>query len=179
SRGPSVEELVERARAGTCGGDTINAMLAAEIRMGLVGDMLVKIDRMSMANSLEVRCPWLDHRIVECALAMPGAFKLKGGVGKRILRIAFADRLPPEVFERPKKGFEAPVARWLAGELSDLVEWAIEPERLRRQGLFRPDLPRRWFDDLAAGRRDDSWALWTLVVFQRWCERHRRPESIA
>ncbi|MHA1113759.1 MAG: asparagine synthase (glutamine-hydrolyzing) [Alphaproteobacteria bacterium] len=154
--------------------DPINAMLAADIAFGLVGDMLVKVDRMSMANGLEARCPFLDHRVVECAAAMPGAFKLAPGAGKRILRRAFADRLPADVFDRPKKGFEAPVAEWLTGGLADLARRATDPGRLRRQGLFDPDLPGGWYADLAGGRRDTSEKLWTLIAFQAWAE--RQPE---
>jgi asparagine synthase (glutamine-hydrolysing) len=146
-------------------------VLATDIALVLPGDMLVKIDRMSMANGLEVRCPFLDHRVVECAAAMPGHFKLADGGGKRILREAFADRLPAEVFARPKKGFEIPIADWLAGPLADLTRRAIDPERLKRQGLFRPELPARWFAELETGRRDTSWELWTMVAFQAWHER--------
>ena len=148
-------------------------MLYADSRLGLPGDMLVKSDRMSMANSLEVRCPFLDHRVVECAEAMPGAFKLAPGAGKKILRRAFANRLPKEVFELPKKGFEIPIAEWLTGPLDELTRRGIDEVRLRRQGLFRPDAPRRWYEDLKAGRRDSSEKLWTLIAFQAWCENFR------
>ncbi len=167
----TAESLVAVLRAESANDDPINAVLATDIRLVLPGDMLVKVDRMSMANSLEIRCPFLDHRVVECAAAMPGTFKLTPRVGKRILRRAFADRLPPEVFRRPKKGFEVPVATWLVRDLRELTRAAIDPERLRRQGLFRPELPQRWFADLDAGRRDTAGPLWTLVAFQAWAER--------
>ena len=180
---PRLEDMIAEMRRGAATDDPINAMLAAEIDLGLVGDMLVKVDRMSMANSLEVRCPWLDHRVVACAEAMPGSYKLArtlaGPRRKRILRRAFADRLPAAVFRRPKKGFEAPVARWLTNELRDLTRRAIDPGRLARQGLFRPELPQRWYDELEAGRRDTSWPLWTLVAFQSWSEGHGRMEAAA
>jgi len=153
--------------------DPLNAMLYADTRLGLPGDMLVKSDRMSMANSLEVRCPFLDHRVVECAAAMPGAFKLAPGEGKRVLRRAFADRLPQEVFTLPKKGFEIPIAEWLTGPLADLTRRSIDSERLKRQGIFHSALPRLWYDDLQAGRRDTSEKLWTLIAFQAWCENFR------
>ena len=175
---PNVEALVAAARSDARETDPINEMLAAEIAIGLVGDMLVKVDRMSMANGLEVRCPFLDHRVVECAAAMPGAFKLAPGAGKRILRRAFADRLPEEIFRRPKKGFEMPIAAWLAGPLAERVRAAIDPGHLARQGLFRPDLPARWFGDLRAGRRDTSWQLWTMLVFQSWCEMRGRGGAL-
>ena len=168
---PDLDALYAAARARAEDGDPINAMLAADLEIGLAGDMLVKVDRMSMANSLEVRCPFLDHRVVEWAAGLPGPLKLAPGEGKRILRRAFADRLPAEVFARPKKGFEIPVAQWLSGPLADLTRRAIDPARLAREGLFRPELPARWYDDLAARRRDTSEALWTLICFQSWAER--------
>lgn len=167
---PALEDLIAERRAASNSTDSINAMLATDIALGLPGDMLVKIDRMSMASGLEVRCPYLDHRVVECAAAMPGSFKLARGVGKRILRRAFAERLPAELFRRPKKGFEVPIAQWLVGELRDLTRRAIDPARLKKQGLFRPELPERWFAELESGRRDTAWRLWTLIAFHAWCE---------
>jgi asparagine synthase (glutamine-hydrolysing) len=102
---------------------------------------------------------------------MPGDYKLARGKGKRILREAFADRLPAEVFARPKKGFEVPIGEWLTGPLADLVSDAIDPARLKRQGLIRPELPARWLGELRAGRRDTSWQLWSVIAFQQWCDR--------
>jgi len=75
------------------------------------------------------------------------------------------------VFQRPKRGFEIPIAEWLTGPLADRVRRAIDPGRLKAEGLFRPELPARWYDELIAGRRDTSWQLWTLVAFQAWQER--------
>jgi asparagine synthase (glutamine-hydrolysing) len=126
---------------------------------------------MTMAHALELRCPFLDHRVVEWAAAMPGRLKVARGAGKLILREAFADRLPAEVFGRPKRGFEIPIADWLLGPLADRLRRAVDPARLEDQGLFKPDLPRRWHEELKARRRDTSWQLWTLVAFQAWQER--------
>lgn len=171
SAAPDLDGLIAGLRAAAGTNDPVNAMLAADIALGLPSDMLVKVDRMSMANALEVRCPFLDQRVVECAAAMPGRLKLGRGGGKIALRRAFADRLPKAVFERPKKGFELPIAQWMTGPLSDQVRRAIDPARLRKQGLFRPDLPAAWYDMLKSGRRDTSEALWTMVAFQAWHER--------
>lgn len=171
STAPNLEGMIEALRANAGTGDPINAMLAADIALGLPGDMLVKVDRMSMANGLEVRCPFLDRRVVECAAALPGRLKLGRAGGKIALRRAFADRLPNTVFDRPKKGFELPIAEWLTGPLGDRVRRAIDPEHLRKQGLFRPELPAMWYDMLKTGRRDTSEPLWTMVAFQAWYER--------
>jgi asparagine synthase (glutamine-hydrolysing) len=170
---PTVESIVEALRATARDDDEINVMLAADIALVLPGDMLVKADRMTMAHGLELRCPFLDHRVVEWAAAMPGRLKVTRGAGKRVLRGTFADRLPAEVFQRPKRGFEIPIAEWLTGPLADRLRRAIDPVRLRSGGLFKPELPKRWYDELKTGRRDTSWQLWTLVAFQAWQERYR------
>jgi asparagine synthase (glutamine-hydrolysing) len=168
---PDVAALYRAARVAA-GDDGVNAVLAGDIAVGLPGDMLVKVDRAAMAHGLEVRCPFLDHRVVEAAAALPGRAKLGARRGKLVLRRAFADRLPPEVFARPKRGFELPVAPWLLGPLADRLAAATDPARLARQGLFRPDLARRWQSDLASGRRNTAERLWTLIAFQAWSERH-------
>ena len=172
--GPTVESLVAALRAEARDDDPINRMLAADVALVLAGDMLVKSDRMTMAHGLELRCPFLDHRVVEWAAALPGSMKLARGQGKRILREAFADRLPADAFRLPKRGFEIPIADWLTGPLSERVRAATDPARLSRQGLFRPELPARWLADLKSGRRDTSWQLWTLIAFQAWEERQVR-----
>ncbi len=169
---PLIEQTMAGLRASAGTDDSINAMLAADIALVLPSDMLVKVDRMSMANSLEVRCPFLDHRVVARAAGLPGHRKVSRHGLKRVLREAFADRLPAAVFRRPKKGFELPIAEWLTGPLAERTRAAIDPGRLRRQGLFNPKLPNDWYDDLVARRRDMSEALWTLVAFQAWCDHH-------
>jgi asparagine synthase (glutamine-hydrolysing) len=167
----TLDGLIRELREAAHEDDPINAMLATDIGLVLPGDMLVKVDRMSMAQGLEVRCPFLDHRVVACAANMPGGFKLKRGSGKHILRQAFRDRLPAEVFARPKKGFEVPIAEWLSGPLRDLTRRAIDPVLLQCEGLIRPELPAQWFDQLERGRRDTSWQLWSLVAFRAWQDR--------
>jgi asparagine synthase (glutamine-hydrolysing) len=167
----TTDELVVRMRDLADTDDPINQMLYADLNIGLPGDMLVKVDRMSMAHGLEVRCPMLDHRVVAAAFAMPGAWKLKAGRGKAILRDAFADMLPAEVFERPKRGFEIPIAQWLTGPLRDMTEAAIDPRRLEAVGLAATHLPATWLADLETRRRDTSEKLWTLIAFQAWAER--------
>jgi asparagine synthase (glutamine-hydrolysing) len=101
---------------------------------------------------------------------MPGAWKLKRGEGKAVLRRAFADALPAEVFERPKKGFEVPIALWLAGPLRSLVETALDANALAAYGIAA-EPPRRWLAELESGRRDTSEKLWTLVAFTQWAAR--------
>ncbi len=173
---------IERLRAAFADDDQINAMLACDVALELPSDMLVKVDRMSMAHALETRAPFLDQRVVEWAFAMPGPEKLalvRGKpVGKRVLREAFRDRLPAEVFVRPKRGFEMPVAELLAGPAAARLAAATDLTALKRQGLFDPAIVQSWKADLANGHRDTSWQLWTILAFQEWARLHRRPEAL-
>lgn len=177
-----LETMIDTLREGMTDADSINRMLACDVALELPGDMLVKVDRMSMAHGLETRTPFLDQRVVEWAFAMPGTRKLAsvGGkpVGKRILREAFRDRLPVEVFSRPKRGFEMPVADILAGPAAGRLEAATRPDALAAQGLFAPAIVETWKRDLATRRRDTSWHLWAMLAFQEWARLHRRAEAL-
>ena len=179
----AVEVLIGGLRAAASSEDPINAMLACDVALGLPGDMLVKVDRTSMAHALETRTPYLDQRVVEWAFTIPGSRKLAlvGGraIGKRILRTAFRDRLPTAVFARPKRGFEMPVQAMLTGAAADRLAAATDPAALVKQGIFDPDLIATWRRELADGRRDTSWQLWTVLAFQEWARLHRRHEALA
>jgi asparagine synthase (glutamine-hydrolysing) len=176
----AVENLVAGLRQASGGDDPINAMLFCDVGFELPGDMLTKVDRASMAHALETRTPFLDQRVVEWAFALPGSTKLavQGGrpVGKRILRTAFRDRLPQEVFSRPKRGFEMPVAAMLNGDAADRLAAATDPAALKRQGIFDSVQIETWRRELP--RRDTSWHLWTVLAFQEWARLHRRPEAL-
>jgi asparagine synthase (glutamine-hydrolysing) len=177
-----LERRVAEFQAAARDVDAINAMLACDVAFELPGDMLVKVDRMSMTNALETRTPFLDQRVVEYSFAMPGREKLAlvngRPVGKQILRSAFRDRLPKEVFQRPKRGFEMPIETMLTTSAADRMAAAMNPAALRGQGLFNPTVVNRWWLDLSHRRRDTSWELWTLLAFQEWARLHRRPEAI-
>lgn len=147
--------------------DNIGRTLWADMNVLLPGDMLPKVDRMGMANALEVRSPLLDHRIVEAAMALPPGDKVAPGRGKAVLRDAFAAVLPASVLQRPKKGFEIPVAQWLLGPLRDMLEDAIAEKSLKDLGLDG-SLCRGWVDDLTARRRDTAERLWVLVALRQW-----------
>ncbi len=178
SYSPDLRSLILDCRASSKDNDPINAMLYGDLVLGLVSDMLVKVDRTTMGTSLEARSPFLDNRIVEMAAAMPSSYKLRNGMGKWILRNAFSDRLPSSVFSNRKKGFEVPIAEWLTGPLEDLTRQAIDPNRLKKQGLFDPTLPAIWYKDLENRRKDTSEKLWMLVAFQGWCKKFRPNLSI-
>jgi asparagine synthase (glutamine-hydrolysing) len=113
----------------------------------------------------------LDAGLVDWAEGLPAAYKYGGGQTKRLLKAAAAGKLPASIIYRPKKGFGIPVARWLRGPLSGLIDQHLDPGHLRRQGLFRPDAVARLVAEHRAGARDHRKPLWTLLMFQLWHER--------
>jgi asparagine synthase (glutamine-hydrolysing) len=130
--------------------------------------MLTKVDLMSMKKALEVRVPFLDHRVVELAFQIPGSMKLKGLQRKYILLETFKDLLPPSLHRRPKQGFEVPISAWLKNELREMLEDYLSPSRLKGQGIFNSEVVEGIKKDYLKNRRDNSWLLWNLIVFQHW-----------
>jgi asparagine synthase (glutamine-hydrolysing) len=161
-------EHLRRARALPPADDTLTRSLLLYQDTYLPEDILSKVDRASMACSLEVRAPFLDTELVDAIERMPPSFKYARGRTKRLLKHAASRRLPRAVLERPKKGFGIPVARWLRGPLSGLLDDLLGSERLARQGLFRPDEVGRRVAEHRAGVRDHRKPLWTLLMFQLW-----------
>ncbi len=155
--------------------DRINSILYADLKDSLPGDMLTKVDWMSMKNSLEVRVPFLDHRVVELAFSMQSAFKLRKGRGKYILKETFKDILPPGLVDRPKAGFEVPISRWLKTDLRFLIEQNLAEDRIREQGIFEYEIIKKLIRDYMSNRTDTSWMLWNLIVFQHWHDKYLTP----
>ena len=139
-----------------------------ETTANLPGDMLVKVDRMSMANSLEVRCPLLDHVLGEFAASVPTAWKMKDGRGKRILIDAMADRLPPELLTRPKMGFGVPLHEWFRTSLRDFLRDHLTSRRFRERGFTKPAFLETVLQEHQSGRRDNSLWLWSLLMLELW-----------
>jgi asparagine synthase (glutamine-hydrolysing) len=137
----------------------------------LPDDLLVKADIASMAASLELRAPMLDHRVVALGLSLPAAAKVGGGRGKVILREAFADMLPAEVWRRPKRGFAVPLDRWLREDLLDVLKETLLGRSLRERGVFREEALAGLINDQVSGRGDHRHRLWALLVLARWLER--------
>jgi len=149
-------------------GDDLNRLLYVEVKDSLPCDMLTKVDLMSMKKALEVRVPFLDHRVVELAFQMPGSMKLKGLQRKYILLETFKDLLPSSLHLRPKQGFEVPISAWLKNELKDMLEDYLSPPLLKEQGIFSSEVVESLKRDHRQNRRDTSWLLWNLIVFQHW-----------
>ena len=164
-------EHLRRAAALAPGADPLTRSLALYQETYLPEDILTKVDRASMACGLEVRAPFLDTELVDAVQALPPGYKYGRGRTKRLLKRAAAGRLPSTILHRPKKGFGIPVARWLRGPLSGLLDDLLGPARLARQGLFRPDDVARRIAEHRAGHRDHRKPLWTLLMFQLWYDR--------
>ena len=162
---------------GTEAPDSLRMMYCDALSF-LPDDILCKVDRASMAVSLEVHVPYLDHRVAELAARMPVGMKIRGGTGKRILRRLLYREAPKELFERPKTGFGIPVGQWIKGPLREWAEDLLDPAAMRSQGWFDPaPVTRRWNDHLS-GKRDSTQALWAVLMFQAWL-RDQRVETAA
>jgi asparagine synthase (glutamine-hydrolysing) len=145
----------------------------ADLMIYLPNDPLVKVDRMSMLHGLEVRCPLLDHRVVELAFRVPTATKMPGLRAKHLLRRLAERRLPEENLDLPKRGFTAPVARWLAGQDSRRFESEVLGEDSATSGFLDARVLRRWLGEHRKGRANRSHALWASWVLERWARRER------
>jgi asparagine synthase (glutamine-hydrolysing) len=158
-------------RDGRWGGIVERAM-ATDIRTYLVDDILAKVDRASMAYSLEARVPLLDHRVVEFAAGLPMEFKVRGGETKHLLRKVLYGLVPRKLLDRSKMGFGIPVNRWLRNELRPLLSEYLGEERIRKEGFLLPGGVSRLVREHLSGRRDHQYRLWALLVFGMWRERY-------
>lgn len=148
--------------------DPLNRALYADLKLYLPGDLLTLTDRISMAHSLEVRVPFLDHELLEFAATIPPALKLAGMEKKHILKRAVADLLPEDFLTRRKMGFSAPVAVWFRNELRDFVEDTLSESSLRAAGIFEPAMVRRILDAHYSRKANLDNTIWALITFSIW-----------
>ncbi len=179
------KKLIAKRRAEwmtnlTAGGD-INEVLLTDMRVVLPGDMLTKVDLMSMANSLEVRTPFLDVNVVDFAFSLPVSSKINAQMKKRIVQDAFRPMLPPELYQRPKHGFEVPLLSWFKGDLRPLIEDDLLADAfVEAQGIFDVDAIRALKAQLfSANPADSVGRIWGLIVFQYWWKKYMAPEPAA
>jgi asparagine synthase (glutamine-hydrolysing) len=144
----------------------------ADLKVYLPNDVLVKVDRMSMQHSLEVRCPLLDHRIVELAFQLPQRLKLADRGSKHLLKRVASRRLPPELLTMKKRGFTAPIGAWIAGPYAERFRDEVLGPTASVAGLIDQSLVGRFLDQHQRGARDHSYALWAVWVLERWCRAH-------
>jgi asparagine synthase (glutamine-hydrolysing) len=151
-------------------------MLATDSELYLPGDLLAKVDIASMHYSLEARCPLLDHELIELAASAPPELKVHGREKKVAFRAALRGWVPDEILDRPKRGFELPIADWLRGDLGSFARDVLLDPQTRQRGLLNPtysgDLLKRHID----GREDHSQQIWALLVLELW-QRERMDRS--
>jgi asparagine synthase (glutamine-hydrolysing) len=150
------------------GADVLTQALYFEATAKLTGDMLVKVDRMSMANSLEVRCPMLDDRLAALAAQIPHAWKLRNGRGKDILIQSLGDRLPAELLRQPKRGFGVPLALWFRGSLRSFLWDHLTSASFLNRGIVSAEFVRYLLDEHDRGRRNNHHHLWKLLMLELW-----------
>jgi asparagine synthase (glutamine-hydrolysing) len=152
--------------------DELQRILALDFSTYMPGSVLTKVDRASMAHGLEVRPPLLDDALVEHAFRLPSRYKVRGGSGKFLLKMAARGQIPDEIIDRPKKGFGIPLAAWLRGPLRDRVEEVTARSPALGSGILDGDVFRTWNRDHQAKRADHSKPLWALLVLDHWLRRH-------
>jgi len=150
-------------RAGT--DDPLALIQYLDLKTYLVGDINTKVDRASMAHSLEVREPLMDHELVEWLATLPSSLKIRDGESKYLFKKAMEPYLPSDIMYRPKMGFSVPLGRWLRGPLRGRVREALLGTRMTESGLFNSATIRQLVDQHESGSRDHSTPIWTLLMF--------------
>jgi asparagine synthase (glutamine-hydrolysing) len=149
----------------------LSRLMRVDQKTYLPDAMLTKVDRASMANSLEIRVPLLDHRVVEFTVGLPEHFKYRNGTGKYLLKKLLARYLPVSLFVRPKMGFGVPIDHWLRFELKDLLLDYLSAERLRKEGLFNTNFVDKKIKEHLSGQANHQYRLWPLLMWEMWRER--------
>jgi asparagine synthase (glutamine-hydrolysing) len=156
----------------------LSSLQYLDTKLYLANDILTKVDRMSMAHSIEARVPLLDHKLVEFAATIPPELKLRGNTTKYIFKKAMEGILPKDILYRPKRGFAVPLSRWFRGQLNGYVRDLLLDSTSRQRGIFNPNYVERLLR-LHENGRDMDLQLWTMITFELWCRRflHRRIED--
>jgi asparagine synthase (glutamine-hydrolysing) len=157
--------------------DALSLVQYVDFKTYLCGDILTKVDRASMAHSLEVRVPMLDHRFLEWAVTLPPGLKLNGQSGKFILKKALEPHVPHDVLYRPKMGFAVPLASWFRGPLRSRVRELIDGGELAATGYFDPAMVRRLVEEHQSGAREHSAAIWALLMFDAFLRNVLRADT--
>jgi asparagine synthase (glutamine-hydrolysing) len=157
----------------------IDAMVSTDVQTYLPDDLLVKMDVATMAHSLEARSPFLDHKVMEFAAALPAHMKIRNGNRKYLLKTAFADRLPAAIVKRPKMGFGVPLNTWLRTTVRERLLDSILSDRARGRGYFKPDASRQMVDSFMGGNDNHTNLLWYMLMLEVWHQRFidARPEA--
>jgi len=152
--------------------DPLTLLQYLDMKLYLQESILVKVDRASMACSLEVRAPFLDYELVEFVMGLPSGLKLKGLTSKYILKKVMKNILPRDVIQRKKKGFGVPIAKWVKGPLKDFFGDLLSPDRIKREGFLNPEYVTTILQDHLLNKKDKRKQLWTLLVWELWVNRY-------
>ena len=171
------ENTLDRWFDGSSSRDFMTQLMMVDVQSYLPGDILTKVDRMSMAHSLEARVPLLDHEVAEFALSLPPRLKFRDGVGKWVLRQALADRVPADVFTRPKQGFDVPLREWFRGPLSHRLA-ALDDQSSRIYEFVDPRAVQRIVREHRTSRRDHARTIWRLMMLDQWMKLHATGEFV-
>lgn len=158
---------------------TLDRLLSIDLNVGLPDDMLVKVDRMSMAHSLEVRVPLLDHKVVEFMTAVPHSLKLRDWQKKYLLKKVMTGKLPEHLLRRKKRGFNVPVPSWLLQDLRDLVHDTLAPARIQETGLWNAPYVSQLIQEHEQHKHDWSRNLWCLLIFQLWYDKYMKGSKFS
>ncbi|MFT3743918.1 MAG: asparagine synthase-related protein [Pyrinomonadaceae bacterium] len=163
--------LLDKWFAKANGTGTLDATLLTDQMTYLPNDLLVKVDIATMANSLEARSPFLDHKLIEFAARLPENLKMSGVGTKSLLKKVAARLVPKEVIYRRKMGFGVPIGNWFRSEMKDFVRSVLLSERSLKRGIVKPDILERYVNEHIAGERDHSFQLWTFLMLELWFQR--------
>ena len=175
---PDVGDLAARAYAECNSAYYLDCLLHVDTRLWLPDDLLTKVDRATMAHSLEARVPYLDHNCVEFCARLDPVLKIRGNRHKYLLKRVAERYLPPEIVDRDKQGFVMPLTEWLAGRLSGELDEHLFAGGLEQRGLFRSGALRRLVGEHRSGRRNHAGRLWALLILERWFRRYMPEWSL-
>ncbi|TKB78551.1 MAG: asparagine synthetase B, partial [Nitrospira sp.] len=173
-KGYQAFSVMQRYFDRTRGWDPLSRIQYVDVKTYLVDDILTKVDRASMAHSLEVRVPLLDHEVMELAARIPSRFKLRQGGGKYIFKQMLRDLVPAEAMNRPKMGFSIPLAQWFRGELKPMFEERMFTKQSFVSDIMDTEVIRGWWSHHQRGLRDYAYHLWALLVLESWGQRFMR-----
>jgi asparagine synthase (glutamine-hydrolysing) len=168
---PVAGEAAERFRQHRPDAGFVETMIYQELQLRLPELLLMRVDKIGMANSIEPRVPFLDHRMVEFTTHLPPAWNTGGGRTKDLLKRAVAGLVPDELISRPKQGFSLPVKQWLRGPLEAFARESIMDSRLRERGYFDYGVVKKVIDDHVSGRRNSDTLIWSLINLSQWYDR--------
>jgi len=167
-----IMEEVDSYQRGVYLEDKTSLLQYLDMKLYLQDGILVKVDRASMACSLEVRAPFLDYELVEFVMNLPSSLKLKRFTSKYLLKKMMKNFLPKEIVDRKKKGFGIPIAKWVKGPLKELFGDLLSHERIEREGFLNPHYVASLLQDHLSGKKDNRKQLWTLLVWELWLNRY-------